>query len=448
MRAMGRTRAGYGFGIIFALCLGGCTSSSSTAPTTTTPPGAVVTPASIVLSPNSWDLPAGGGSLEFVIETRANELGTASMPNIVVTLSASAGTLSNSEARTDATGHARVTWTGSTSATVTARAGDVLGIAAIRVPATPAPPTPGPNPNPTPGPSPAPAPSPAPPAPVPPGPNQPGPAGDLVATVTATPANPDANQSVTFRVTLTSSTGAAVPSISSYAWDINGDRLPDYFEASPSASYAAGTYSIPVSLFTADNREVLGSVTLIVGATPALTATLDVSPSPAALNQTVTLTATATATGNVGTISYAWDLDGDGTTDRTTSTNSTTTSYATIGVKAPKMIVTGSRGGTASATGSVTVTAPALSISDLTVSGTSTANATVTFTATVAAASGPVPSSMAFTWDYGNGSEIITGASPQSVNHVYGVAGSYTVKVTVKAADGRTATATITITIS
>jgi PKD repeat protein len=43
---------------------------------------------------------------------------------------------------------------------------------------------------------------------------------------------------------------------------------------------------------------------------------------------------------------------------------------------------------------------------------------------------------------------VITSGSPQSVNHIYGTAGKYTVKVTATAPDGRTATNTISVTIS
>jgi PKD repeat protein len=94
------------------------------------------------------------------------------------------------------------------------------------------------------------------------------------------------------------------------------------------------------------------------------------------------------------------------------------------------------------------VTAPALRISDLTVSGSRTRGSTLAFTATVAALSGPVPPSLTFRWDFGNGSEIVTSASPQTINHVYAAAGRYTVTVTATAPDGRTATEIITIAIS
>ena len=426
------------------------TCSKSNTPTAPTPPPGPPPPgtaAAVALTPHTWEFPAGGGSLDIVIATSANQAGNVVAANVPVSIRASSGTISDPEPRTDFTGHARVTWSGTSSATITARAGDVETVATIRVQtnAPAPPPTPNPNPGPGPGPDPNPAPSPNPPKPPPPGR---GPAGDLVAAIVATPSNPDAKQAVRFSATLTSSTGAAVPAIDEYVWDVTGDRLPDRWEASPSATYdTAGVYVVELELHTADNRAVNATLPLQVGAVPALTATLAASPGSVGLGETVTLTASATPTGNVGTLSYAWDFDGNGSIDQTTAANTTTTSYTTIGDKTPKVTVTGSRGGTATAVGAVTVSAPALTISNLTVSGTQTPNSTLTFTATVSAASGPVPSPLAFTWDYGNGSEIVTGPSPQSVNHVYAVAGTYTVKVTARATDGRTATNMIQVVV-
>lgn len=401
--------------------------------------------AAIFLTPHTWDLPPGGGALEITIETAAHPAGGVPAPHVRVTLTASSGSLSVSEPQTDATGHAKATWTGSSSATITARAGDVEGTSTIRVAA----PTPGPPPNPNPNPSPGPTPNPTPPGPpAPPKPPPPGrgPAGDLVATISASPANPDANQSVRFTVILTSSNGSAVPTIEQYVWDVSGDRLPDRFEASPTATYpAAGTYVVEVEIHTADNRAVNAFYSLPVGPVPSVRATLSASPTNAGLGETVTLTATAMPTGNTGSLSYAWDFDGNGTTDQTTAGNSTTTSYGTIGTKKPEVTVTGSRGAPATAATTVNVTAPALSITGLNVSGTRSPGSTLTFTATVSAASGSVPSPLTFKWDFGNGSEIVTSPSPQSINHVYGSAGTYKVTVTVTAADGRTATNDISV---
>lgn len=322
--------------ILFLIYSGACTGKSPTAPAPPPIPAAPITAAAIFLTPNTWDLPAGGGSIEITIATAASATGNVVAPNVEVALSASSGTLSDTAARTDHTGHAKVAWTGTSGATIVARAGDVQSTATFRVPAAaptppPSPPNP-PSPPPPGGPNPPLPPNPPnPPPPIPPGD---GPAGDLVATIVATPANPDAGQTVTFSVTLASTTGAAIPAIDRYTWDLNGDRLPDHVEARPTSSYPAGTVRIDVEIFTADHRVVLATLMLVVGETPALTATIAAAPASVGLGELVTLTATATPTGNVGTISYRWDFDGNGTIDQTTAAPSTTTAYATIGAKA------------------------------------------------------------------------------------------------------------------
>lgn len=430
------------------LLLAGCSKSAApTAPTPTpTPTGPAVE--DIRVTPSLATLPA-AGSVDVMVETVALHP-FAAAPRVQVALSASSGSLSATDVTTDATGHARVTWTGTTSATITARAADIVGTGTVTVQNT-APPTPTPTPTPTPSPSPTPEPTPTPspsPTPTPTPAPAPRPAGDLVATIVAAPANPDADQAVTFSVSLASTTGAAVPAIAATTWDLNGDQLPDHFEASPSASYPAGTVTVLLEVITTDSRSVLAALPLTINPTPALAATLSATPSSVQLGDPVTLTASVTPTGNVGTLSYAWDVDGNGSTDLTTTTPTTTTSYSTIGTKTPKVKVTSSRGATASASGTVSVDAPALSVSTFTATSPATANALLTFTIGVSVASGGVPTPLTYTVDFGNGSEVVSGGASVSIGHAYAVAGTYTVKVTVTAADGRSATSSITVMIS
>lgn len=112
----------------------GCT-KSPVAPTPT-PPAPLVegVPLRITITPNVWTMPAGGGDLELVIETAANQTGGAVAANVPVTLETTAGTLTDLTPRTDQTGHVRVMWSGSRSTTITAHAGGVSGTSLIKVP--------------------------------------------------------------------------------------------------------------------------------------------------------------------------------------------------------------------------------------------------------------------------------------------------------------------------
>jgi cytochrome c len=80
-------------------------------------------------------------------------------------------------------------------------------------------------------------------------------------------------------------------------------------------------------------------------------------------------------------------------------------------------------------------------------SGTPTGR-TYTFTATPSAASGTVPSGLTYAWDFdGNGTTDFIGPAA-TASYTYNAAGTYQPKVTITSPDGRTATNTITITVS
>jgi hypothetical protein len=120
--------------LVVALACSGCTGDGPAAPTPLPPPApAAGSAVAIFLTPNTWDLPRGGGELLLTVATAASAAGNVSALHVVVTLTTTEGALSVGEIQTDATGHALVTWTGTRSAIVTARAGDTIGTAQIRV---------------------------------------------------------------------------------------------------------------------------------------------------------------------------------------------------------------------------------------------------------------------------------------------------------------------------
>jgi hypothetical protein len=432
---MRRGTLGSSLGLI--LLLGGCSTSSTapvTIPTSVTPPPHVD---SIRLTPSGGgQIPAGGGTVEIVVET-VELIPFAAVPNVSVALTATSGALSASAVTTDASGHAKVTWTGASPATITASAGDAVGATAVSVPSSTPPATA------TPVPQPAPAPNPTPTSPPAPGP------GPLFVDILADPRLTDTVTPVHFSASVRPQNLDPLPTGLTYAWDFDEDGQTDSTAATPTYLFTHGKndYAVVLTVHSADGRRGRGIVHVVVGAMPApgVAVSVNATPNPAALNGIVTFTATAMPNSTGGSVTqYEWDFDGDGVADLTTTGSSVTQSYAMVGTKTVGVTV---RSTTASGhgSGSVDVTAPALSVQLDASSTTPAPGMAITLTAAPAVAAGPLPA-VSYTWDFGDGST----PTPTSATtaHTFAVKGIYTVRVTITAADGRTATSKLTITVS
>lgn len=446
-RTMGRVRVGTFALILLASGVTAC-SKSPTAPTPQPPAEAPLgTAAAIFLTPASWDLPANGGSLELVIATSANDVGSVVAANVPVTLSASSGELTVSELRTDSTGHARTTWSGTRSATITARAGDALGTSTIRVANSPAPPpNPNPNPNPNPGPAPDPAPGPQ-PAPTPPPPSN-----GVSVFWASTPASPIVGEPATFTATVTSRPEAPV---ASYAWDFNEDGVTDATSATPTQTFTrSGRIGVSLTVTLVDDRTATdgGGLDVRPSPTPAIVTTLSATPNTVAPGDGVTFTATATPNSSAGTVtSYDWDFDNNGTVERTTITPTTSIAYTTIGTKTAK-VTAKSATASGSATTPIVVSAPALTITSFRIivpAGGATSGDVVTFEVIVNSAS--LPTTLSYAWDF-DGDDVTNETTPggptKTIDHIYNEPKKYTVNVTVTAPDGRTVKGTAQVTIA
>lgn len=339
--------------VLAGLCLVGCSSTSN--PAAPPPPGpAAVAAVAISLTAGPAQHPVGGGASEVTIFTASNPGGTAAAPRMPVAIEASSGELSIREVVTGETGHAKVTWTGTQTAVLSARAGELTATLTIPVASTPVVPPPTTPPPPDPGP-----PAPQPPSPSPdPGPTPPGPARDLVLTIVTNPAQPVVGQPVIFSSTLVSSTGATVPAVLRWMWNLDGDSFPDAVTA-PSASYTFGTvgsYRVWHGIRTSDNREfwVPLDLTVVPVPPPPLTVSLGTSTPTPTINTNFTLTANVINTLPGETITmYRWDYDNDGTFDATTvdpGGNIRTYQYTQNGPVTARVTITTSTGRTATAT--------------------------------------------------------------------------------------------------
>ena len=226
-----------------------------------------------------------------------------------------------------------------------------------------------------------------------------------------------------------------------FSWNF-GDGTPAATGPTPSHTYAqAGDFT--VTLTVSDGR----------GGTTSATATAHIVPTPP-VNQPPTANAGGPYNGTVGQpvafsgsgtdpdndpLTFSWNF-GDGTAAATGATPSHT--YAQVGDFTVTLTVSDGRGGTTTATvtAHIVPTAP--------VNQPPTANAGGPYNGTAGqpvafSGSGADPDNdpLTFSWNFGDGTPAVTGATP---SHTYAQAGDFTVTLTVNDGRGGTATGTAT----
>jgi PKD repeat protein len=263
--------------------------------------------------------------------------------------------------------------------------------------------------------------------------------GTATAAFTFSPASPNALQTVFFNAS--TSTGSAGHAITIYAWDF-GDGV-SALGVSVSHSYAAaGVFTVTLTVTDDAGQKGNKSAALTVTApgSGTLTAGFTASPTNPVSGTLVSFNAnTSTPLANI--TQFDWDF-GDGTIINNggmiinhtfnTPVNATFTIRLTVHDN----------------TGKTAVATQALSVT--TIGGDPTAaftitpnpvapNVNATFTSTSSAGAGVITN---LTWDFGDGSPIVTG---NPVNHQYSVRGTYTITLTVTQTDGRRGTTSHTL---
>ena len=165
-----------------------------------------------------------------------------------------------------------------------------------------------------------------------------------------------------------------------------------------------------------------------------------VAPTNPTKNQEVTFTASATDDGPLTDASYTWSF-GDGATATGQTVKHT---FTANGAREVTLTVTDADGLTATVKKTVTVTSQAPTAAFTAAPTTLTAGATVSFDGT--GSHDPDGTIARYEWDFdGDGAFDAEGAK---VTHVYGTAGSFQARLRVTDDDGRTASATRTITVT
>ncbi|HEY7406165.1 MAG TPA: PKD domain-containing protein, partial [Candidatus Angelobacter sp.] len=224
-----------------------------------------------------------------------------------------------------------------------------------------------------------------------------------------------------------------------------GDGTSVNWVATTTHTYAkAGTYTVSVSLKNEDNLTANASKTVTVTTAAAPVPALNVTPTSGTAPLVVTIDSSASQGGGSSTITGRTIDFGDGTPAGSAAT--TTHTYTTPGSYTVNLTLTNQAGLKATASSVVTVTAPAATapvpaLNVTPISG--TAPLVVTIDAT--ASQGGSSKITGRTIEFGDGTWVTWNPT---ATHTYTNPGSYTVRLTLKNADGLTATKTSVVTVT
>jgi PKD repeat protein len=245
---------------------------------------------------------------------------------------------------------------------------------------------------------------------------------------------PEAGQTVLF-----DGTSSADPdgTISAYAWNF-GDGV-HASGATPTHRYAApGTYTVTLTVTDSGGQHASASQPVTVA--PGPSAAFVTSPSSPTEGVAVAFDGTGSSIGGSGTAitSYAWSF-GDGTLGTGPTPSHT---YATAGSYRVRLTVTDGAGASSSVSHWVSVADEPPTATFMIPSGLLLASQPLQFDAS--ASSDPDGSIASYTWQFGDGTAPVTGATP---THAYASAGTYSVQLTVVDRNGQSATVTKTVAV-
>jgi PKD repeat protein len=167
-------------------------------------------------------------------------------------------------------------------------------------------------------------------------------------TISATPSNPSVNQTVTFTISATPTTGNAITSMSIDFGDGETRNLPGNATTVQHVYTTSGSKQVTATATDTSGASGSASTVIVVGTTAGPTASFTVNPSSGTISTNFQFDASAsTGTGLI----YQWNF-GDGMSGTGVTTSHT---YATTGTKTITLTVTDNQGRTATATRQVTV---------------------------------------------------------------------------------------------
>jgi len=268
------------------------------------------------------------------------------------------------------------------------------------------------------------------------------------ASFTATPSPALSGTSIAFNAASSSDLDGTV---AKYEWDLDGNG--SYETDGGASATLASSYATPgvraVGLRVTDNSGASATATQTVTIqNRAPSASFTATQNPAPRGSTIGFSATGSSDPDGTVAKYEWDLDGNGTYETSTGAAATTSSsYATLGARTIRLLITDDSGATATATLSLNVVnhEPEPSF-------TATPNPVLSGANTVLNASAskdPDGSIAKYEWDLdGNGTYEINGGSTSSTTRSFATAGERAVGLRVTDNSGTTATTTRIVSVT
>jgi PKD repeat protein len=265
---------------------------------------------------------------------------------------------------------------------------------------------------------------------------------NLLPAFVFTPTSPQAFQTVNFDATTTSNSGSQCLGACSYAWNF-GDGTTGSGITTSHVFRTVGTTS--VTLTVTDTRGAQASTTrsITIGSLTQPTGPFTTSPSTnLSTNVDIFFNASNVQWTGRNITRYDWSF-GDG---RTGSGITTTHRYTTAGTFTVTLTLTDDLGAQGQLSQTLTVSTLGGAAANIRASATTvTRNQRVVFDAT-----GSTPSAgasiVSYRFIYGDGSEELTDNPIQS--HSFSAAGTYPVTVVITDSNGKSATASVTVTVS
>jgi PKD repeat protein len=259
---------------------------------------------------------------------------------------------------------------------------------------------------------------------------------------TVTPPSPEVGQVASFNASTTTDEGAPCMDACSYTWALGNEAVKSG-RIQTHAFQTPGIHSVTLTVTDAagTSASVQQNVIVTAAARPTV-GPITATPATPFAGQAASFSATSTVAPNHRIVSFAWQW-GDGQTT-TTSNASTTHVYDRNGVYVVTVTVTDDLGQSASA--SATVTVGGAATASFTFSPTNPEPGdTVNFNGTPSSAAGGA-TIVQYAWDFGDGSSETK--NEPTTSHVYGVARTYIVRLTVTDSAGRTGTTTQSVAVT